>query len=103
MDYLLDYIRRACHSVNMLQHAANWQWKGMPVLQFEFHDMNEFMEAEYTLLQATKNELYFAGDKVRNVVDDRTIDFRIYGVTFRLVCHQEWMTPTGPIGIGNLR
>ena len=90
MELKTDDIIRTCREVHRLSRIADWRWKGMPVIQWEFLDISQFGRAKMDLLSAigpmmmhTRNEAEWQRNDGPEICE---ID--CHGVTFRLVCKQ---------------
>jgi hypothetical protein len=98
-------IKRTCYEVMALGKIAGWQFKSLPVVQWEFPTISEYMRARMELLRAMSPEL---AKMVRDVdagfrrVSGHTEELDCYGVTFRLICTQKFMTPHGPYGAADM-
>jgi hypothetical protein len=99
-------IMEVCRRVMMLGRIANWQFKGLPVMQWEFADISDYHRARKDLMIAMAPELRGMvrdADRLFRRVSDDVEELDCYGVTFRLICKQKMMTRSGPYGAADLR
>ncbi len=95
-----DDIIRICREVSQFSQLANFRFKALPIVAWEFADLRDFMNARAALMRAIEPVMMMTtrgGDLLRKV-DDSTVEIDCHGVTFRLTCHQKVMTQHGPRG-----
>ena len=95
---MLDYetIVRTCREVHRMSRMANWQWKGMPVLQWEFATIGDFARAKVDILQAIQPHMVGNTEAAWQRVDGPEIcELDCHGITFRLICKQRLAAPGG--------
>ena len=89
-------IIRICGEVRRFSQIANWQWSGLPVIQWEFPTISAFARAKMQLLAALSPMMMM---HMRNETERQRAtskdEFEIdcNGVTFRLMCKQRIATP----------
>lgn len=97
-----ETIVRTCREVHRLSRIANWQWKGMPIIQWEFPDISEFHRARMDLLQAiTPMMTNMTTEAAWQRIDGPEVcEIDCHGVTFRLICKQRLAVPGSTRGVG---
>lgn len=93
-----DDIKRICFEVRRLSHAAHWDMKGLPVIVWQFATIGDFASARRDLLMAMTADVAPAGSERERLVSGEVTELECYGVIFRLVCAQQSMTRSGPLG-----
>lgn len=80
-----DDVRRLCAQVNHFSQKANWRFKSLPVMNWQFASRNDFHNARMTLLAALDKELIpMSANAVERTLSDTTTEIDCYGTTFRL-------------------
>lgn len=78
-------VRAACAAIQRFSQKANWRWKGLPVLTWEFADRAQFEEARATLKMALDKELLPSSpNAIERINKTNQSDIDCFGVTFRL-------------------
>lgn len=95
---MLDYeaIVRTCREAHRLSRMANWQWKSMPVLQWEFATIGDFARAKMDILRAVQPHMIGTNEAAWQRIDGPEIcELDCYGITVRLICKQRLAAPDG--------
>jgi hypothetical protein len=80
-----DDVRRACAEVRGFSQKANWRWKALPILTWEFADRHVFDNARATLRRALDKDLVPGSiQAVERLNQPNHSEIDAYGVTFRL-------------------
>jgi hypothetical protein len=78
-------MRRLCGMVNHFSRKADWRWKGLPVIVWEFAMIGDYANALDDIRAAFPIESLVQGPAHRTVASGiEEVDCN--GVTFRLVC-----------------
>ena len=94
-------IRQLCAYVRHLSNKAHWQWKGLPVICWEFATIEDFVQARAELLSALTPMMLDMKNATRRISSEIS-EIDCHGVTFRLICKQRLMTTHGPYGASEL-
>lgn len=97
-----DDIIRICAEVSRFGRKANYTFKGLPVVQWEFLSVGDFARARVEILQAISPMMVGALDPAswQRSVDRYTFEIDCHNVTFRLVCKQEMdVQGVGRVGV----
>lgn len=97
-----ETIVRTCREVYRLSRMANWRWKGMPIIQWEFPDIGEFHRAKVDLLRAIEPMMVkMVSEASWQRIDGPEIcEIDCHGVTFRLICKQRLAVPGRSHSVG---
>ena len=100
MELDAHHIKDVCYRVGMIGRTAGWRLNAMPVVQWEFATLHDYARARMDLLRAMTPEMHamMRGNPEFRRISDHIEEVDIFGVTFRLICKQQIMTPRGPIG-----
>lgn len=79
----LSEVSRLCESVNRFSHHADFRWKGLPVIIWEFADKRAYVDALAGLSRAVETLNFVPNAEPR--VSEGLSEIDCYGVTFRLV------------------
>jgi hypothetical protein len=105
MDLSSDDIMRLCGEVRRLSQKVNWQWKGLPVAQWEFATIADFARAKMQLERAISPMMIHTRSDAswQRALSPSVWEVDANGVTFRLVCREEMQTPRGSLGATQIR
>lgn len=93
-------IIRLCREVDTFSRSADFRFKALPIVSWEFGDLSDFLRARAALMRAIEPQMKMTtrGDDLLRKKDDNTVEIDCHGITFRLTCHVKMMTPHGPRG-----
>jgi hypothetical protein len=100
-----DDIIRICAEVSRFGRKANYTFKGLPVVQWEFPTIGDFARARVEILQAVSPMMVAALDSSswQRSIDPNTFEIDCHNVTFRLICKQRMDVPgVGPVGAAEM-
>lgn len=63
----------------------NWQFKGLPVLVWEFGPVEDFIAAQRELMQCIAPHMV-PGENLAKIIGPDICEVDCFGVTFRLIC-----------------
>lgn len=97
-----DDIVRVCATVGEFSRMANWRWKALPIVEWEFPTISEFARARAQILQAVTPLMVYGENNWQRSMDANTLEIDCHGVTFRLVCRERMATPHGSYGAAEI-
>ena len=85
-------IIRICAEVSRFGLKANYTFKGLPVVQWEFSSVGDFARARDEILRAISPMMGSTINPAswQRTVDRHTFEIDCYNVTFRLVCKHSY-------------
>lgn len=99
MQLEIEHIKQVCYEVRNFSDRSGLRFRAMPVIEWEFADIHEYMRARVMLKQCLTPDL-IAAQVVSGprVINPHCEEIELFGVTFRLICHQMLHTPYGEVG-----
>lgn len=98
MSLTQDDLHRVCAAVRDFVGVADWRFKVLPVLRFEFATMNDYARAYHDLIRAHETAAILGNMRK----DGRGADFEFANVRVELICNEKVMTKHGPYGAGEV-
>lgn len=99
MELNLEDIERLCDRVAHFSGKAGLRFKAMPVIEWEFASIDEYMRARAMLMSVLTPDLVNASAaRTPRPASSHVEEIEIFNVTFRLICRQMLATPYGTVG-----
>lgn len=92
----VDDIMRVCAEVSRFSRKANWTWKALPVIEWEFPTISDFARAKMELLKSIGPMVPYEREASwQRATSPNTYEIDCHAVTFRLICRETIRTPHG--------
>lgn len=97
MRFTAEDVIRLCAEVSHFGRKADYTFKGLPVVQWEFPTIGDFGRAKVELLQVLSPMMIgsIGPGAWQRAIDEHTFEMDCHAVTFRLVCRQVLAVPRG--------
>lgn len=96
-NFTADDIIRVCAEISHFGRKADYTFKGLPVVQWEFATIGDFARAKIEILRALSPMMVGSLGPAawQRTIDEYTFEVDCHAVTFRLVCRQSLALPMG--------